>query len=90
MDRRPSSTNSTEEDQHFSTSYISTPMLDAEGFWVKSQVDDLIEVLVHSDPMMVNRVFRIMDVDAGGQWPVARRHMVSGAQRYSGWTWAEE
>jgi len=86
----PQASESAEESESFSTSYISTPLVDDYGKDVLSQVNDLIEVNEHYDPLMRGRVFRVMDVDAGGQWPVVRRHMVVGAQRFAGWTWLDE
>lgn len=74
----------------FSTSYISIPARDEYGAWVKTQVHDLIKVAKHDDPDVVGRVFRVLDVDAGGQWVAVRRHMVTGAQRFESWTWAYE
>ncbi len=79
-----------EEDAVFSSSFISVPLSDTKGQPVLTQVNDLIEVLEHSDGLLVGRVFRVLDVDAGGQWPAVRRHMVSGAQRFAGWTWVQE
>lgn len=86
----PSSDMSMDEPQAFSTSYISIPLPKELEAPVLTQVDDLIEVTEHFDQMIVGRVFRVLDVDGGGQWPVVRRHMVSGAARYSGWTWVDE
>jgi uncharacterized protein DUF6093 len=80
----------TDEDQVFSTSFISVPLKDSKGLTVVSQVNDLIEIVEHSDNLLVGRVFRVLDVDAGGQWPAVRRHMVSSAQRFAGWTWIDE
>ena len=84
----PSVMNIGDETSYFSSSYISTPLKDGNGDEIVTQVNDLIEVLDHPDELVVGRVFRVQDVDAGGLFPVARRHMVSGAQRFSGWTWA--
>lgn len=86
----PQATETAEESEAFSTSFISTPLKDSYGKDIISQVNDLIAVDEHWDALIVGRVFRVMDVDAGGQWPVVRRHMVVGAQRSAGWTWADE
>lgn len=85
----PSGDMSMDEPQAFSSSNISVPLKDVDGNTVITQVDDLIEVVEHFDDLVVGRVFRVVDVDAGGQWPVVRRHMVSGAARFAGWTWVD-
>jgi len=76
-----------EDETIFSSSYISTPMLDENNQPVMSQANDLIKINEHSDPLAMHLVFRILDVDAGGQWPSVRRHMVTGATRSATWTW---
>lgn len=72
---------------YMSSSYISIPLTD-QKCW--TQVDDMIEVLGHPDPDTVGRVFRVMDVDGGGQFPVVRRHTVTSIQRSPQWTWPAE
>lgn len=85
----PQNVDSTEESQVFASSYVSTPMKDLNGELLLTQVNDVIEVVRTSDPLLVGRYFRVIDVDAGGQWAHVRRHMVTGAERYEGWTWRE-
>lgn len=67
----------------WSSSYVSIPL---SSDW--TQVDDMIEVVAHDDPDVVGRWFRVVNVDSGGQFPVVRRHTVTGAQKDPGWTWA--
>ena len=68
----------------FSSSYVSLPLtVDDEATDV--QVDDIVLVLEHPDPAVVGRAFRVMDVDAGGQFPAARRLQVTGVQRSRNW-----
>lgn len=75
-----------DEPQYFSTGYVSVPMVDASGSNVLPQVNDLVEVIEHPDPLMVGRRFRVMDVEAGGQFAVVRRMQVMGIQRGRSWT----
>lgn len=77
------------EEQVFSTTYISTPM-DVEGVPLVSQANDMIEVLAHPDPLVQGRWFRVVTVDSGGQFPILRRHQVTGAARFAEWTYVEE
>ena len=50
----------------------------------------MIEVLDHPDPLVTGRWFRVVSVESGGQFPVVRRHMVTGAARFAEWTYVEE
>lgn len=86
----PQDSSTTEESTTFSSSYVSTPLKDEDGKDVVTQVNDLIEILDTEDDLVVGCVMRVLDVDAGGLLPVARRHMVSTAQRFRGWTWVTE
>lgn len=76
----PMTMNLGEEPQYFSSTYISIP-LSANT----PRVDDVIEVLAHRDWTMVGRKFRVMDVEAGGQYPAVRRMQVTGIQRSKQW-----
>jgi hypothetical protein len=77
------------EEQVFSTTYISTPM-DVDGVPLVSQANDMIEVTEHPDPLVQGRWFRVVTVDSGGQFPILRRHQVTGAARFAEWTYVEE
>jgi len=77
------------EEQVFSTTYISTPM-DVGGVALVSQANDMIEVTAHQDPLVQGRWFRVVTVDSGGQFPILRRHQVTGAARFAEWTYVEE
>ena len=71
--------------QYFTSGFVSVPMVDEDGVNVLPQVNDLIEVLEHPDPLMLGRRFRVMDVEAGGQMAVVRRMQVMGIQRDRSW-----
>jgi len=83
----PQTSDAMDESQTFSTSYVSVPMraLDMRGDPLATQVDDMIEVTAHSDATVVGMVLRVLDVDAGGQWPACRRHMVTTARPSPSW-----
>jgi hypothetical protein len=70
-----------EEPQYFSSTYVSIPLASDQP-----RVDDVVEVLEHSDASMVGRKFRVQDVEAGGQFPATRRMQVMGVQRSKQWT----
>lgn len=74
-----------DEPQYFSSGYVSVPIVDEIGANVLPQVNDLVTVLEHVDPLMVGRRFRVMDVEAGGQFAVVRRMQVMGIQRDRSW-----
>jgi len=70
----------------FSSSYVSLPLTVGDDNEPPDvQVDDIVLVLTHPDPAVVGRSFRVMDVDAGGQFPAARRLQVTGVQRSRNW-----
>lgn len=72
-----------EQSLFLASSYVSIPVTSLTG--EQTQVDDLVEVLVHPDSLMVGRWFRVIAVDAGGQMPVVRRHTVMTAARSTDW-----
>jgi len=74
-----------DEPQYFSSAYVSVPLTDSTGSNVLPQVDDLVEVVEHPDPLVVGRLFRVSDVEAGGQFAVVRRMQVVGVQRFKTW-----
>lgn len=77
------------ETQVFSSTSITTP-IDVEGVPIISQHDDLIQVTSHPDPLTVDRFFTVMTVDSGGQFPIVRRHTVTGAARFAQWAYVED
>lgn len=81
----PVTMNLGDENQYFQNSNVSVPLYDG-GVPVLPQVDDIVEVLWHDDPLFLNRVFRVMDVEAAGQIPTVRRMQVMGVQRWRSWT----
>ena len=76
----PVTMNLGEEPQYFSSTYVSIPIDSTQP-----RVDDVIEVTSHHDWTMVGRTFRVMDVEAGGQYPSVRRMQVTGIQRSKQW-----
>lgn len=74
-----------DDPQYFSSAVVSVPLVDDFGVNVLPQVNDLVEIQEHPDPLMLGRRFRVMDVEAGGQFAVLRRMQVVGIQR--GRTW---
>lgn len=77
-----------DDPQYFSSSMVSVPLVDDFGVNVLPEVNDLVRVLEHPDPLMLGRLFRVMDVEAGGQFAVLRRMQVMGIQR--GRTWVPD
>lgn len=65
----------------FSSTFVSIPM-SAD----LPHVDDLVEITAHSDPTMVGRAYRVMDVEAGSQIPAARKMQVQGIQSSPEWS----
>jgi Family of unknown function (DUF6093) len=76
----PMTMNLGEEPQYFSSTYVSIPY-DA----TMPRVDDVIKVTEHYDETLVGRTFRVMDVEAGGQYPAVRRMQVTGVQNSKAW-----
>lgn len=69
----------------FSSTYVSIPLTDSDGNPPDVMVDDIVVVTAHTDPAVVGRAFRVMDVDAGGQFPAARRLQVTSVQKSREW-----
>jgi hypothetical protein len=75
-----------EEAQYFSSSYISVPMLHPmTGQIVAPMIDDIITVTMHPDALVINKLFRVMDVESGGQFNPVRRMQVTGVQPSKQW-----
>lgn len=74
-----------DDPQYYSSGFVSVPLVDDSGSNVLPQVNDIVEVVEHPDPLMVGRMFRVMDVEAGGQFAVVRRMQVMGIQRGRNW-----
>lgn len=74
-----------EEVQYFQSSNVSIPLYVGDAP-IRPQVDDIVEILEHSDPLTVGKVFRVLDVESGGQLQAARRLQVVGVQRFKSWT----
>jgi len=76
-----------DEPQHYSSTYISIPVVDDDGApTAVPEVEDIILVTeAPGDASMVDRTFQVQDVDAAGQWTAARRMQVVGVQRSPQW-----
>ncbi len=90
----------------FAGSTISTPVWSSgAGSWdaqfsaefasssarlVDVHIDDMFKVLKHSDPLVVDRMFRVIDVDSGGQFRVFRQFQVSIIQPSAEWRFVDE
>lgn len=76
-----------DEPQHFSSTYISVPVVADDGSVNEvPAVEDMIEVLAcPGDASMVGRTFQVQDVEAAGQWTAVRRMQVVGVQEAPSW-----
>ena len=73
-----------DEVQFFSNGSVTIPLEDLNGpTWI--QVNDLVEVTGHDDPVMAGKRFRIIDVEATGLLVAGRKAQIIGIQRYPGW-----
>ena len=75
-----------EEPQYFASGTVFIPLLDDDGQPTTPQVNDVVIVTSHPDVLMVNRAFRVMNVNASGQFVATRELAVTGVQRWDGWT----
>lgn len=81
-----------DEPTYYSQTFCSIPLTTESGgdFPVMPQpqsprVDDIVQVERHRDPLMVGRYFRVVDVEAGGSLPVARKMQLVGIQASKQW-----
>ncbi|CAB4194552.1 hypothetical protein UFOVP1264_7 [uncultured Caudovirales phage] len=81
----PSTYSLGEEPQYFSNGSVSIPLVDTDGNPTVPQINDTITVDSHHDALMIGRTFRVVDVQAAGQFEAARTMSVVGAQRWEGW-----
>ena len=65
-----------EAPSYHSTLYASIPV-DED----RVRINDMLEITAHDDAALVDRVFRITHVDAGGLMPVVRRLTLIGADK---------
>jgi len=75
-----------EEPQYFSSGTVFVPLTNEDGTPTTPQVNDIVVVTAHLDVLMVNRAFRVMNVQASGQFVAARELSVTGVQRWEAWT----
>lgn len=64
-----------EEQQFYSSSYVSIPVSAP-----RPQINDDVQITSHRDPELVGRHYRITGVDAGGLMPAAHRCAITGAE----------
>lgn len=81
-----------DEPTYFSSTYVSIPLALTSSFddpqseiAESPRVDDIIQISTHIDPLMVNRYFRVMDVEAGSEFPAVRRMQCVGIQASKQW-----
>lgn len=76
-----------DEPQHFSSTFVSIPVIGDDGQPVNApQIFDVVVVVTApGDPEMAGRTFTIQDVEAGGQWSAVRRLQVVGVQASPVW-----
>jgi|GEM_PF-2212016 len=81
-----------DEPTYFSSTYVSIPLAVEDPFSKpqmevaqSTRVDDIVQVIRHRDPLMVERYFRVMDVEAGSQFPAVRRMQCVGIQASKQW-----
>lgn len=76
-----------DEPQHFSSTYVSIPVVDDDGAAVEvPAVEDMVEVLsCPGDDSVTGRTFQVQDVQTGGQWTAVRRMSVVGVQEAPSW-----
>lgn len=86
-----------DESQEFQNTYVSIPITvaftrtDINGvvstsyYETDPRPDDLVKVTAHVDPLMVGRMFRVRDTDAGGVMPAVRRMTCMGVEDASHW-----
>lgn len=63
-----------DDPQFYSSCNVSVPLT------VMPQVDDIVQITASPDPGVIGRVFRIEDVEGGGEMPVVRRVRATGVQ----------
>jgi hypothetical protein len=81
-----------DEPTYYSSTYVSIPLAVSDPFSnpvaeiaQSPRVDDIVQVTGHLDPLMVDRYFRVLDVEAGSQFPVSRRMQCVGIQDSKQW-----
>lgn len=81
-----------DEPTYFSSTFVSIPLALNDPFSKPQtsvaqspRVDDIVQIAMHRDPLMVDRYFRVMDVEAGAQFPAVRRMQCVGIQASKQW-----
>jgi hypothetical protein len=82
-----------DEPTYYSSTFVSIPLTTEDPFASPAvepvaqspRVDDIVQVDRHRDPLMVDRYFRVVDVEAGSQFPVSRRLQCVGIQASKQW-----
>lgn len=81
-----------DEPTYYSQTFCSIPLATTDPFSSPVQevaesprVDDIVQVEQHRDPLMVDRYFRVVDVEAGGSLPASRKMQLVGIQASKQW-----
>ena len=74
-----------DENQYYQASYVSVPLEDDLRNPVLPQIDDLIHIDSHHDPLIEGKYYRVTDVEGSGQYVASRRLQVVGAQNSRTW-----
>lgn len=69
-----------DEPQYMVSGTVSVPFHDASGAVVQPQVNDMVVVLSHHDRKLEGRSFRVMHVDAGGEFEEMVQMSVMGSE----------
>lgn len=81
-----------DEPTYYSQTFCSIPLALPDPFSSPTseiaespRVDDIVQVEQHRDPLMVDRYFRVVDVEAGGFLPPCRKMQLVGIQASKQW-----
>jgi len=81
-----------DEPTYYSSTFVSIPLAIIDPYSSpvhevaeSPRVDDIVQIEKHRDPLMVDRYFRVMDVEAGSQFPAVRRMQCTGIQASKQW-----
>lgn len=77
-----------DEPTYYSSTFVSVPLeelIPGADIPPSPRVDDIVRVTAHLDPLMLGRFFRVVDVEAGSQFPACRRMQCVGIQDSKQW-----
>lgn len=75
-----------DEPVYYSTAMGFIPIAGSDGVVYVVRVNDMLKVVTHHDPLMVGMVFRVTDVETGGEFIASRRLSLLGVQRQKTFT----